>query len=120
MDFLNFGNISRIIEQAKKHVEETKKVLSETIVEGNAGGGMVTVKMNGLREVLDIKISPELIENRDVELIESLLTAALNDAGKKATEVIKEKIGNLPGSSLLNSFLNNLHPNSEPEGNGTA
>jgi len=75
-------------------MQEAQKQLSELVVVGEAGGGMVTVKMNGRHDVTEVKIKPTLMEE-DVEMIEDLVAAAVNDAVRKIEKVSKEKISQL-------------------------
>jgi hypothetical protein len=66
-------------------------------VEGNAGGGMVKVFMNGHKNLLSIQISPEVIDPDDIEMLQDLVTAAVNDAISKVDEQMKDNLGGLSG-----------------------
>jgi DNA-binding YbaB/EbfC family protein len=93
--------------QARQMQEQMERKLAETIVEASTGGGMVTVRMNGKKEVLRLKIEPTAIgsSGSDLELLEDLIVAAINEAGRRADEAIKASVAgmmgglNLPGLS---------------------
>ena len=71
--------------------EQMEQKLAETVVEAETGGGMVTVRMNGRKEVLRLKIEPTAMGSTagDIELLEDLITAAVNEAGRRADEAMK-------------------------------
>jgi len=66
--------------------EQLQKQMAEMSVEGSAGGGMVSVKMNGLKHVLGIKIEPEAVSSGDVEMLQDLIVAAINEAARKVDD----------------------------------
>ncbi|MCU1297142.1 MAG: hypothetical protein JWO91_1420, partial [Acidobacteriaceae bacterium] len=76
-------NIQELMSQAKKQYEVLQKKMEETVVEGSSGGGTVTVKMDGRKQVVSIKIDPEAVKEGDVEMLQDLITAAINGAGRK-------------------------------------
>jgi DNA-binding YbaB/EbfC family protein len=80
----NLANLLKNAHQIGEHVESAKEKLRHERVTGNAGGGMVTVEMNGLGEVLQLKIDPTLVERNETEMIEDLVPAAVNEARVKA------------------------------------
>ena len=93
-------DFSRLMKQAQQMQEQMRKVqeeLAQQQVEGSAGGGMVTVTMNGRHEVLRVKIDPEVVSPDDVEMLEDLLAAACNDAGTKLEARVREQMGKLTG-----------------------
>ena len=101
-------NMAELFKQAQKMQDELAKVqevLEEMTVEGSAGGGMVTITVNGKHKVLSVKVDPEVISAEDVEMLEDLITAAVNQALEKSHEMEKEEmqkvaggmLGNLPG-----------------------
>src|ERR1700730_13486061 len=77
--------------------EQMERKLSETVVEASSGGGVVTVRMNGKKEVLRLKIEPSAIGSvgSDLELLEDLITAAVNEAGRRADEAIKASVAGM-------------------------
>jgi DNA-binding YbaB/EbfC family protein len=88
-------NIQELVTQAKKQYEVMQKKMEETVVESSSGGGSVTVKMNGRKQVLGIKIDPEAKD--DVEMLQDLVTAAVNGAGAKVDEAMQATMGGMLG-----------------------
>ena len=94
-------NIQELMSQAKQQYETLQKKMQETVVEGSAGGGTVTVKMDGRKQVLNVKIDPEAIKSGDVEMLQDLITAAINGAGKKVDESMQSVMGGMLGGMGL-------------------
>jgi DNA-binding YbaB/EbfC family protein len=99
---INPLKISEMLSQANHMQEEMQRKLVETIVEGTSGGGAITVTMNGKKELLKIRIDPSAVVglsggNPDVEMLEDLVVAAVNDAGRKADEAIKSNVQGMLG-----------------------
>jgi DNA-binding YbaB/EbfC family protein len=90
-------NIQQVMKQAQQMQERLQKQMAELRVEGNAGGGMVTVIVNGAKQVQSIKIDPEVVSKDDVEMLQDLIVAALNDAQRKADEEMSQKMGGMMG-----------------------
>ncbi|RUR06013.1 YbaB/EbfC family nucleoid-associated protein [Legionella sp. km772] len=90
----NLGNLMKEAQKMQQRMQEAQQQLSELVVTGEAGGGMVTIKMNGRHDVTEVKIKPSLIDE-DVEMLEDLVAAAINDAVRKIEKVSKEKITQL-------------------------
>jgi nucleoid-associated protein EbfC len=90
-------NLQELMSQAKRQYEVLQKKMQETVVEGSAGGGTVTVKMDGRKQVLSIKIDPEAIKSGDVEMLQDLITAAINGAGKKVDDSMQSVMGGMLG-----------------------
>ncbi len=89
------GNIQNMLKQAEKIKEEIEKLQAEAgekIVEASAGGGMVTVIAKAKGEIISIKIEPEIIKDGDLEMIQDLITAAVNEALSRGREILKEEI----------------------------
>jgi nucleoid-associated protein EbfC len=95
-------NIQQMMKQAQQMQDRLKKQMDELRVEGNAGGGMVTVAANGAKQVLSIKIDPEVVSKDDVEMLQDLIVAAINDAHRKADEEMSRSVGGMmpPGFKL--------------------
>lgn len=91
----NLGNLMKEAQKMQQRMQEAQQQLSQLVVEGNAGNGMIVVKMNGRHDVVSIKIKPSLLEDDDVELLEDLVAAAFNDAVRKIEKASKEKISQL-------------------------
>jgi DNA-binding YbaB/EbfC family protein len=71
--------------------------MEETVVEGSSGGGTVTVKMDGRKQVLSIKIDPEAVKTGDLEMLQDLITAAVNGAVRKVDEAMQSTMGGMLG-----------------------
>jgi len=91
-------NIRQLMKQAQQMQEQLQKDLADTVVEARVGGGVVTVKMNGQKQVLAIELDPEVIDPEDPDILQDLLVAALNEAGRKVDEHLSQKLGGMaPG-----------------------
>lgn len=94
------GNMQAMMKQAQelqKKVAAAQKELDEAVLEASSGGGMVTVQISGKKDLLGIKIDPKVVDPDDVEMLEDLVIAAVNEAYKKAEELHEEKMGPLTG-----------------------
>jgi nucleoid-associated protein EbfC len=94
-------NIQELMSQAKKQYEVLQKKLQETVVEGTSGGGSVIVKMDGRKQVLGIKIDPEVVKDGDLEMLQDLITAAVNGAGYKVDDAMQSTMGGMLGGMGL-------------------
>jgi nucleoid-associated protein EbfC len=94
---MNFQQMQQMMKQAQQMQERLQKQMSDARVEGNAGGGMVTVVMNGAKQVQSLKIDPEVVSKDDVEMLQDLIMAALNDAHRKADEEMQKSMGGMMG-----------------------
>ena len=90
-------NPQQLMKQAQQMQERMQKQMAETKVEATAGGGMVTVVMNGAKQVLSLKIDPEAVSKDDVEMLQDLILAAINDAQRKADEAVQKSMSGLMG-----------------------
>jgi nucleoid-associated protein EbfC len=90
-------NIQDLMSQAKRQYEVLQKKMQETIVESSSGGGTVTVKMDGRKQVLSVKIDPEAVKSGDVEMLQDLVTAAFNGAAQKVDESMQSAMGGMLG-----------------------
>jgi nucleoid-associated protein EbfC len=95
-------NIQEMMKQAQQMQERLQQQMSQLRVEGNAGGGMVTVVINGAKQVQSLTIDPEVVSKDDVQMLQDLIVAAINDAQRKADEAMAEKMGGMlpPGMKL--------------------
>lgn len=95
-------NIQDMMKQAQQMQERLQKEMASVRVEGNAGGGMVTVIVNGAKQVQSITIDPEVVSKDDVGMLQDLIVAAINDAQRKADEEMAQKMGGMlpPGMKL--------------------
>jgi DNA-binding YbaB/EbfC family protein len=99
--------MAEMLQQANIMQEEMQRKLSQTVVEGTSGAGAVTATMNGKKELLRIKIDPSAVAsltgaNPDVEMLETLIVGAVNDAGHKADEAIQSSLKGALGGLNLN------------------
>ncbi|MBA2648273.1 MAG: YbaB/EbfC family nucleoid-associated protein [Legionella sp.] len=90
----NLGNLMKEAQKMQQRMQEAQQQLTELVVTGESGGSMVAIKMNGRHDVVEVKIKPSLMEE-DVEMLEDLVAAAINDAVRKIEKVSKEKISQL-------------------------
>ena len=91
-------NIRQLMKQAQQMQEQLQRDLADTVVEATVGGGVVTVKMSGQKRVLAIELDPEVIDPEDPEILQDLLIAAVNEAGRKVDDHLGEKLGGMaPG-----------------------
>ena len=102
------GNMNSMIKQAQKMQEQMLKAqqeIEETEVEASSGGGMVTVKATGKKEILEINIKPEAVDPDDVEMLQDLVMVAVNDALSKADALTQEKMGALTGGLSIPGLM---------------
>ena len=93
-------NMNSVIKQAQKMQEEMERVQQETEeeqVEATSGGGAVKVVVNGKKELVSIKLDPDAVDPDDVETLEDLILAAVNEGVKKAEEIMSERMGAITG-----------------------
>ncbi len=90
--------LNQMMKQAKALQDKLKQQLDEIKVEATAGGGMVTVRMSGNKTVTEVKIDPEVVDKNDVEMLQDLITAAVNEASRKVDEAAQREIGALAGN----------------------
>jgi DNA-binding YbaB/EbfC family protein len=95
-------NIQQMMKQAQQMQEQLQRQMADVRVEGNAGGGMVTVIVNGAKQVQSLKIDPEVVSKDDVEMLQDLIVAAINDAQRKADQEMAQKVGGMlpPGLKI--------------------
>ena len=94
------GNMDQILKEAQKMQERMaamEEELAHETVEASAGGGIVTVVANGKQEILKIRIDPQVVDKEDVEMLEDLILAAVNEARAKAQQMMKERLAKITG-----------------------
>ena len=94
------GNMNNLMKQAQKmqkQMEETQAELAEKEYEATAGGGVITVKINGQKEITDITISEEVVDPDDIEMLQDLIIAAVNEAIRMQADDEKEQLGKITG-----------------------
>jgi nucleoid-associated protein EbfC len=99
---VNPQQIQQMMKQAQQMQDRLQKEMAATTVQATAGGGMVTVTINGAKQLLSIAIDPEVVSKEDVEMLQDLIVAAVNDAQRKADEEMSKKMGGMlpPGLKL--------------------
>ncbi len=90
----DFGKFLQRAQELQKQIQEKMESME---VESSSGGGMVTVRMNGKKELLSIEIDPEVVTDADREMLQDLILAAVNDASRKVDEALAEELGGLTG-----------------------
>jgi len=94
------GNLMKQAQKFQEKLAQVQEELETIEVEGSSGGGMVTVTANGKQEIVQIKIDPEVVNPDDVEMLEDLILAAVNQARERAQEVSEEKMRDATGGML--------------------
>ncbi len=93
----NMGKMMKQMQKAQKQMEELQNELEEKEVEASSGGGAVTVKANGKKEIISITIDKDVVDPEDVEMLEDLVMAAVNEALREAEELMAEGMKKLTG-----------------------
>jgi DNA-binding YbaB/EbfC family protein len=98
--------LQEMLGQAKQMQEQVQQKLAASVVEASSGGGAITVQMNGKKEVLKVTIDPSAVAsltgpNADVEMLEDLVAAAFNEAGRRAEEIMKSTVQGMMGGLNL-------------------
>ncbi len=93
----NMGNLLKKAQQLQEKMAKLQEELSEKTIETSAGGGMVTVIATGKQEIASIKIDPEVVNQEDIEMLEDLVLAAVNDALFQAKQMVSEEMSKLTG-----------------------
>jgi len=88
-------NFQQMIKQAEAMQAQLKQEMANIVVEASSGGGMVTVRMNGSKQIVGLKIEPEVINPQEVNMLQDLIMAAVNQAGVRVEEQMGEQVGNL-------------------------
>ena len=106
---MNMADMFGKLTEFQKKMDEVKRQLNELEVEAEAGGGMVRVTANGNREITSIKLDKDIVDPNDIEMLEDLITAGINQALKKAEEAAQDKMADVTKGMLPGGFdLGNL------------
>ncbi|MBV8207401.1 MAG: YbaB/EbfC family nucleoid-associated protein [Acidobacteria bacterium] len=97
MGGFNPRQMQELVQQARQQYEDLQNRMQQTVVEFTSGGGGVSVRMNGRKELLRVKIDPEIVSSGDVEMIQDLVTAAVNGAARKVEEMLQSSLGGMLG-----------------------
>jgi hypothetical protein len=87
--------MQQILRQIQQMQEQFQKQLDELVVEASAGGGMVTVRMNGQKQLVAVQIDREVFASADMEMLQNLVMAAVNEANRKVDDQLASRVGNL-------------------------
>jgi DNA-binding YbaB/EbfC family protein len=90
-------NLQDLMSKAKAQYESLQKKMQETVVEASAGGGAITVKMDGRKQLLSLRIDPEALKSGDLEMLQDLVLAAVNEAGRKIDAQMQSTVGGMLG-----------------------
>lgn len=96
-----FGNPQKLLKQMQQAQERIQREIAELRIEAAAGGGMVKVEMGGQKQLLSLKIDPEVVSKDDVEMLQDLVLAAVNEAGRQVDDAVQEKVGGLTGGMKI-------------------
>jgi DNA-binding YbaB/EbfC family protein len=96
-----FGDPRKLMKQLQQAQERMQAEIAALVVEATAGGGMVKVEMDGQKQVRRLAIDPEVVSRDDIEMLQDLVTAAVNEASRRVDEAIQEKVGGLTGGMKI-------------------
>ena len=99
------GMNMKMIQQMQTRLEKMQRELAETEIEGSAGGGIVKARVTGAREFRGISIDPSAVDPEDVDVLEDLITVAIQDAMNRANSMAEEKMGGLTGGMRLPGLM---------------
>ena len=98
-------NVQQLMKQAQQMQEKLQKQMEATVVEATAGGGMVSLKMNGSKQLLTIQIDAEVFASGDKEMLQDLIVAAVNEGVRKVDEVMNGQLGGLTAGLKIPGML---------------
>ena len=104
MKFPGGFNMEGMMKQAQQMQQKMQKEMDELRIEASAGGGVVTVEMKGNHELIALKIDPEAVKEGDVEMLQDMIVAAVNEGNRKVGEAMKGKLGGMLPPGLGNLF----------------
>jgi DNA-binding YbaB/EbfC family protein len=90
-------NLQQLMKQAQQMQEKLQKQMETTVIEATAGGGMVSVKMNGQKQLLSVQIEPDVFSGGDKDMLQDLIVAAVNEANRKIDEALQGQLGSMTG-----------------------
>ncbi|MFW5649685.1 MAG: YbaB/EbfC family nucleoid-associated protein [Candidatus Alkaliphilus sp. MAG34] len=94
----NMGNMMKQVQKMQKQMEQTQKELEERVLETTAGGGAITIKITGKREIVGIEIKPEVVDPDDIDMLQDLIMAAVNEAIRAAEDMVASEMGKITGN----------------------
>jgi len=96
-----FGDPRKLMKQLQQQQEKMQAEIAALVVEATSGGGMVKVEVDGQKQLRRLTIDPEVVSKDDVEMLQDLVVAAVNEAGRKVDDAIQEKVGALTGGMKI-------------------
>jgi DNA-binding YbaB/EbfC family protein len=96
-----FGDPRKLMKQLQQAQERIQSEIAAMVVEATSGGGMVKVELDGQKQLLRLTIDPEVVNKDDVDMLQDLVVAAVNEASRKVDEAIQEKVGGLAGGMKI-------------------
>lgn len=97
MGGMNMNNMLKQAQKMQQDMAKAQEELAEQVIEVSAGGGAVTVTVTGAKEIQELKISPEVVDAEDIEMLQDLIIAAVNEAMRKADEMVSAEMGKFTG-----------------------
>ncbi|HHP51394.1 MAG TPA: YbaB/EbfC family nucleoid-associated protein [Moorella mulderi] len=101
---MNLNKMMKEMQKMQAKIAKLQEELGERVVEASAGGGAVKVKANGRQEIVEIKIDPQVVEAQDVEMLQDLIVAAVNQALREAQQMVAQEMGKITGNLPLPGF----------------
>ena len=99
------GNLMKQAQQMQQKMMKMQEEMANQIVEASVGGGMVTVKANGKGEIMGVKIDPQAVDPDDVEMLEDLILAGVNEAVRKANDMMSSEMSKLTGGMKIPGLI---------------
>ena len=96
-----FGNLLKQAQQMHTKIAQLQEEMAGKTVEASSGGGMVSIVMNGKQEVLSIRIDPEVVNREEIEMLQDLIAAAMNEAIRKSQEMMTEEMKKITGGLAI-------------------
>jgi len=93
----NMNNMMKQVQKMQKQMEETQAELEQKVLETSAGGGAITIKVTGKKEIVGITIKPDVVDADDIEMLEDLIMAAVNEAIRAADDMMASEMGKITG-----------------------
>jgi len=101
----NMNNMMKQVQKMQKQMEDMQKELEQKEVEATSGGGAVTVKVTGKKALLEVKINPDVVDKDDVEMLEDMIVAAINEAFRKADEMMDGEMKKVTGGVSIPGLM---------------
>jgi hypothetical protein len=94
-------DLQNMLAQARQQAEKLQEKMQQITIEASSGGGSITVKMNGQKQLLSVTIEPDIVNSGDIEMLQDLVMAAVNEASRKVDEALKSSLGGMFGGMGL-------------------